>query len=193
MAKAKKGGSLRAGATKSTKSGAARAGASANGSAKGNGNAKAKGNRGANAEPKRASRPDPVVLTSEERRRMLKPRENYVEIIERVLRTWDANRELRVPGLTQAGLRKRLAAAQRAAEREQKLREQVERKLRTLADARLVAEHTMWRALLDLHGAAKLFGRTAPSIAQDFAFLTDALTNARAAEPEGEPVEKPEG
>src|SRR5262245_28832749 len=84
----------------------------------------------------RAKKP-PALLTTEQRRKLLRPREGFDELIERIARTWDNTRSLRVPGLTVARLLKLLRDAERSAGREQTSREKMERILRPLIDARL--------------------------------------------------------
>lgn len=118
-----------------------------------------------------------VLLTTEQRRKLLKPREGFDDLIERVARTWENTRSLRVPGQTIQRLRKLLRDAQRAATREELAREKLERTLRPLYDGRLLAEDKAWRALLDVNAAVKLFARSDPSLIETFGFLTDALTS----------------
>lgn len=119
----------------------------------------------------------PTLLTSEQRRKVLKPREGYEELLEQVARTWENAKSLRVPGLSVARLRKLLRDAERSAEKESAMRDKLERALRPLYDARLLAEEKAWRAVLDVNAAVKLFARSDPSLLDTFAFLVDALTS----------------
>jgi len=118
----------------------------------------------------------PVALTTEARRKLLKPRENYDDLVERVARTWESVKALRVPGLSVARLRKLLKDAERAKTKEQTMREKLERALRPLYDGRLLAEDKAWRAVLDVNAAVKLYARNEPALAETFGFLTEALT-----------------
>ena len=134
--------------------------------------------------PARKEKKAPTLLTSDQRRKLLKPREGFDDLIERVARTWDSARSLRVPGLSVPRLLKLLRDARRAAEREESAREKLERALRPLYDGRLLAENEVWRAVLDVNAAVKLFARSDGSLAETFGFLTEALTTnsgARAA------------
>ena len=127
----------------------------------------------------------PLVLTTELRRKLLKPRENYDELIERVARMWESTKALRVPGLTVARLRKLVKDAGRAKLKEQAMREKLERALRPLGDGRLLAEDKAWRAVLDVNAAVKLYARNDPALAETFSFLTDALTTGGAGTGDG--------
>lgn len=124
-------------------------------------------------------------LSAKERQKLLKPRTDYGDVIEKVARAWEADPSLRVPGLTRAKLLTQWRAAKRAGEREDALREKMEARLRPLADARRLADDTAYRSLLDVHATVKLFARTRPSMSEAYAFLAEHLTNAR---PEAEPV-----
>lgn len=134
-----------------------------------------------------------VNLSSEQRRRTLKPREGYPDLIERITRTWTSHKALRVPGLTTARLLKLLRDAERAADREAAAREKLETALRGLTDRRLLAEESMWRAVLDVNAAVKLFARSDPSLADTFGFLTDALSSTPGPKPAAEPEPPPAG
>lgn len=136
-----------------------------------------------------AKRAAPRELNTKERQRLLKPRTDYGDVIERVARVWEDDPSLKVPGLTRGKLLSQWRAAKRAADREDALRAKMEAKLRPLADARRLADDAAYRALLDVHAAVKLFTRTRPSVGEAYAFLADHLTSAR---PEAAP-EKPEG
>jgi len=116
------------------------------------------------------------ALTTEARRKLLKPRENYDELLEKVARIWSENKSLRVPGLTVARLQKLLKNAERAKTKEAAMREKLERVLRPLYDGRLLAEDEAWRAVLDVNAAVKLHARRNPALAETFGFLTEALT-----------------
>ena len=137
---------------------------------------------------KKASRKKPpVALGSDERRKLLKPRESFDELIEQVVRVWGEQRGFRVPGLTMAQMGSLLRKADRAAAREQALRVKFEQRIRPLSDARLIAEDAAWRAVLDVHAAAKLYGRSRPEIAEAFGFVADALSG-RATAPAPSPT-----
>lgn len=124
----------------------------------------------------RKTTPPPPQLTTEGRRKLLKPRDNYDELVERVARTWENATAMRVPGMSVARLRRLVKDAMRSRDKEQAMREKLERTLRPLADARLRAEDKAWRALLDVNAAVKLYARNDPALAETFSFLTDALT-----------------
>ena len=122
-------------------------------------------------------------LSAKERQKLLKPRTDYGDVIEKVARAWEADPSLRVPGLTRAKLLTQWRAARRAGEREDALRAKMEAKLRPLADARRLADDTAYRSLLDVHATVTLFARTRPSMSEAYAFLAEHLTNTRS-EPE---------
>jgi hypothetical protein len=117
-----------------------------------------------------------LQLTTEARRKLLKPRDNYDELAEHVARTWESVNALRVPGLSVARLRKLLKDAERAKTKEQLMREKLERLVRPLYDGRMIAEDKAWRAVLDVNAAVKLYARNDPALAETFSFLTEALT-----------------
>lgn len=132
--------------------------------------------------PKRVA---PPQLTSDERRKLVKPRENYDELVEQLGRVWAQQKSLRVPNLTPARLARLLRDAERAASREADMQARIDRMIRPLQDRRLQAENHLWRAVLDVNAAVKLYSRNDAAIADAFAFLTDALRTTRgAAEPE---------
>ena len=144
------------------------------------------------AAPKKIERKPAPQLTTEARRKLLKPRENYDDLVERIARTWESIKTLRVPGLTTARLRKLLKNAERAKTKEETTREKLERTLRPLYDGRLLAEDKAWRAVLDVNAAVKLHARNDPAIAETFAFLTEALTtNAGKSGTANDSAEKP--
>lgn len=125
---------------------------------------------------KKVVKPAAPQLTTEARRKLLKPRESYDELMEKVARIWSSNKTLRVPGLTVARLQKLLKNAERAKTKESAMREKFERLLRPLNDGRLLAEDEAWRAVLDVNAAVKLHARRDPALAETFGFLTEALT-----------------
>lgn len=125
---------------------------------------------------KRAAAPE---LNAKERQKLLKPRTDYGDVIERVVQTWEEDRSLKVPGLTRGKLLSQWRKAERAAKKEDALRAKLESKLRPLADARRLADDTAYRSLLDVHAAVKLFTRTRPSLGEAYGFLAEHLTNAR--------------
>lgn len=130
-----------------------------------------------------------VSLTTEERRKLLKPKDQFVEVVERTARALGRRREIRVPGLTTAKLKGLTAKAVRAAKREAIVREQFERKIRPLSDARLIAEDAAYRALLNVYAAVKLYTRADPGVGEEFAFLIEHLTFTRE---KAEPAAAPE-
>jgi hypothetical protein len=144
----------------------------------------------------RAKQP-PTLLTTEQRRKLLKPRDDFDDLVERVARTWDTSSSLRVPNLSVSRLLNLLKRAKTAAQREQALREKMERSLRPLYDARLLAEHEVWRAVLDVNAAVKLFARSDPALGETFDFLPAALTTyvgARSSAPDpDQPETSPPG
>lgn len=136
-------------------------------------------------------RKEDPALTTETRRRLLKPKDQFVEVVEKTARALRSRREMRVPNVTVAKLESLTAKAVRAAKREAIMREQFEKKLRPLSDARLLAEDAAYRALLDVYAAVKLYARSIPAIGEEFAFLTEHLTFSRE-RPEPAPAPAPE-
>jgi hypothetical protein len=141
-------------------------------------------------------------LTTEERRRLLKPKDHFEEVLTKTATALRARREIRVPGMTVARLEALNAKAVRAAKREALVRTQFERKIRPLSDARLLAEDAAYRALLDVYAAIKLYARSNPKIGEEFAFLTEHVTFSRerperasstpeAPSPEAQPDDQP--
>ena len=129
---------------------------------------------------KRAPKRAPAkALSTEQRRKLLKMRDQSGDVIETALRAWTETAAMRVPGLTPAKLRSRLAAVKRAADREATLRAKMEAKLRPLVDARMTAEDAAYRGLLDLNAAVKLYARNAPELEARFAFLAEHLRGQR--------------
>lgn len=120
-----------------------------------------------------------IALTTEERRKLLKPKDQFVEVVERTARALGRRREIRVPGVTTAKLKALTAKAVRAAKREAIVREQFEQKIRPLSDARLIAEDAAYRALLNVYAAVKLYARADPGVGEEFAFLVEHLTFTR--------------
>lgn len=129
------------------------------------------------------------ALTTDARRRLLKPKDQFAEVVEKTTRALRSRREMRVPNMTAAKLESLTAKAVRAAKREAIMREQFEKKIRPLSDARLLAEDAAYRALLDVYAAVKLYARSSPAIGEEFAFLTEHLTFSRE---RPEPVPAPE-
>lgn len=128
----------------------------------------------------------PTILDPDTRLRLLKPRESFDELIEQVLRVWSEQKGFRVPNVTPARLRSALRKAEKTWAKEHAVRVKLEQKLRPLSDARMIAEDAAWRAVLDVHAAAKLYGRSRPEITEAFAFLANALAS-RTSAPEPEP------
>lgn len=130
-----------------------------------------------------------IALTTEERRKLLKPKDQFVDVVERTARALGRRREIRVPGMTTAKLKALTAKAVRAAKREAIVREQFEQKIRPLSDARLIAEDAAYRALLNVYAAVKLYTRADPGVGEEFAFLIEHLTFTRE---KAEPAPAPE-
>ena len=111
---------------------------------------------------------------------MLKPLTEFGDLVERLVEVWGTHgKRVRVPGLSPAKLASKLRAAERANKKEDALRTAFEAKLQPLADARLRAEHDVWKNALDLHAMVKTAARTDPAIAKPFEFFADALTKRR--------------
>ncbi|MBZ0116700.1 MAG: hypothetical protein K8H88_06890 [Sandaracinaceae bacterium] len=124
---------------------------------------------------KRAAVPD--VLSIDERAKLLKPRTEFLDVLGRVTREWQAYRALRVPGLSAAKLESFGKKAALAAEKEARLEEAMMRKLVPLQDARRIAHDAAYRALLDTHAAIKLHARLDPGIVERFSYLADLVRN----------------
>lgn len=137
---------------------------------------------------KRAAKPRATkkALTVDARRKLLKPRTDYEQLVEQIAVHWEQNPVLRVPGLTAARLRKLARDALRAVTKETSLRAKLERQIDAVYDARLLAEDGVWRAVLDVNAAVKLFARSDETLPERFSFLTDALTSVRGV---SEPIE----
>lgn len=117
-----------------------------------------------------------VGLTAEEKSRLLKPVRNWDERVSLLVEIWKAQGvKVKVPGLTPASLGAKLRAAQRANEREARLRAKVELALQRLGDARLRAEHEVWKSALDLYAMVRAAARTDPSLALPFRALRRSL------------------
>lgn len=122
----------------------------------------------------------PAALSVEEKQRLLKPLTGFGDLVERLVDVWgEHGKNVRVPGLSPAKLAAKLRAAERANKKEDALRTAFEAKLQPLADARLLAEHEVWKDALDLHAMVKTAARTDPAIAKPFEFFADALTKRR--------------
>lgn len=124
---------------------------------------------------------DKKALTVDARRKLLKPHTDYEKLVEQIAVTWEASRTLKVPNLSAARLRKLAADAQRAVAKETALRVKLEAKINAVYDARLLAEDGLWRAILDVNAAVKLFARSDETLPERFAFLSDDLTATRPA------------
>lgn len=129
------------------------------------------------AKRRASAKPAPRALTAVEKSRLVKPLSEWPSLVERLVKTWKSHGKLvRVPGITAAKLASLMRAAQRANEREDALRAKLEAQLAPLADARLRAEHEVWKAALDLHAMVKSAARTDPSIAAPFEFFAAAMS-----------------
>lgn len=124
----------------------------------------------------------PRILSVEERGKLLKPRTDFLDVLERVVREWDTYGALRAPGLTAAKLASLGKEAVRATERERAVEEALEHKLVPLADARRLAHDAAYRALLDTHAAIKLQARLDPGVNERFSFLSELVRNQAAPE-----------
>ncbi|UJR78674.1 hypothetical protein [Sandaracinus amylolyticus] len=150
-------------------------------------NAKKKTTKKAPVVKKRASKSrEIVVMSSDERRSKLKPRDNYEELVAQIVRTLDANPAVRIPGLRPSRLEKLVRDAKKASEKEAALRDQLARKLAPIVDTRIRAEDEMWRAVLDVNAGVKPYARKDAVIGDAFAFLTEALAGSRRTDDEGE-------
>ncbi len=127
---------------------------------------------------RRTKRAAARVLTPDERRSLLKPPGDYDDVIEQFVTVWSEKRDLRVPKLTRARLASMLKKALRARDRENGEMIRLDERKRRFSDARLLAEHAAWNALLAANSAVKAHARVDPSMAEAFAFLTDALRRA---------------
>lgn len=136
---------------------------------------------------KSAAKREVFVLSSEERRSKLKPRENYDEIVDQLMRAMNNNPRVRIDGVKASLLGKLLRQAQKANAKENDLRDQMTRKLAPATDRRISSEDALWRAVLDVNAGVKPYARKDGTVADAFAFLTAALTGTRSepAEPEG--------
>jgi hypothetical protein len=137
--------------------------------------------------PKKAPQP---ALTSDERRKLLKMRDDSDDVGERAAALWKTRKDVRVSGLTPSKLLSLVAKAKKAQQREQLVRAQMEAKLRPLQDARLVAEDVAYRAMLDLHAQVKVLGRNDPSVLEAFAFLAEHVGRTR--DPAPDPAPSPD-
>jgi hypothetical protein len=144
----------------------------------------------ANKPARRAKKPAQPTLTTDERRKLLKMRDDSDDVAERAATQWTARRDVRVKDLTPNKLVALVTKAKKAQQREQLVRAQLEAKLRPLQDARLLAEDVAYRALLDLHAQVKVLGRNDPSVLEAFAFLAEHVSGTREAPPEPSPDAK---
>ena len=142
--------------------------------------------------PARSARRKPAApprLTPDQRRKLFKVPPEYAELISNVIETWTSSgKELRVTNRTPAKLKSLLRIARAAADREEKLRRQYEAKLGALLDARLLAQHEAWRALLDLYAAIRA-ARSNEGLQEAFAFLGEHFArNARKPDTPADPA-----
>lgn len=134
----------------------------------------------ASGKSKSAAKPVPVAMTVEEKQRLLKPLTEFGDLVDRLVAVWgEHGKQVRVPGLTPGKLASKLRAAQRANKKEDALRAALEAKLQPLADARLRAEHDVWKNALDLYAMVKTASRTDPAIGKPFEFFAEALAKKR--------------
>lgn len=125
---------------------------------------------------KRATRAEVPVMSAAERRRTLKAPKGYGDLAEKVLVQWELAPKLRVPELSPPRLRSLLRKAERAAAREAQMIADFEKKIAPVTDARLLAEQALWRGVLDVNAAVKLYARSDGALGDEFAFLSEALT-----------------
>ena len=129
---------------------------------------------------KSAARPREIALMStEERRSKLKPRDNYDDLVEEIVRAMKNHPRVRVDGLKPSRLERLLRDAKKASDKEDAIRDQLTRKLAPVTDRRIHAEDALWRAVLDVNAGVKPYARKDGSIADAFSFLTAALAGTR--------------
>lgn len=155
-----------------------------------------KGAKSAAPVKRRAAKKEPKLLTEDERNRLLKPTSDFRNVVEDTIEVWTAGgKGLRVPGRSPGQLRSLLRKATTASDREEKLRREVERKVAKLVDARMLAHHAVWNALLDVYSAVR-GSRSAPQLQEAFAFLAESFRKGgrkpAAPEQQGGPKPQPE-
>jgi hypothetical protein len=116
------------------------------------------------------------ALSADERQRLLKPADGFTELSERFVTAWKTNRSLKVSGASPAKIASALTRAKKAAAREETLKRKLEEKLRPLQDARLQAEHDVWKLVLDVYAVAKAQARISPELGRAFAFMGESLS-----------------
>ncbi|MBI4617892.1 MAG: hypothetical protein HY720_30050 [Planctomycetes bacterium] len=130
------------------------------------------------------------ALTARERSRLLRPATNYEEAAGKAVTEWTARRKIvKVPDLTP----KRLQALVNKAKRAQGKERKAAQRLQLAKDARMLADHTAWKALLDLKAFVETASRRAPELLKAFDFLIRLMKRAPAgsgAKTNGEPEEK---
>ena len=124
------------------------------------------------AKHKKAAKRSAPGLTDEQRASKLRPPAAFDDALAKLAGVMDQYK-LRMPGLTSSKMRSNAKRAQADWTREDKYRQQVEPKLRALADARIVSEDLAWRAALDVYDFAKSLGRRDPRIAAAVEFMGD--------------------
>jgi len=127
------------------------------------------------AKPKKRAKAAPKVLTADERARLLRPHDDFRELVANTIEVWTSTgKALRVANRAPSQLKRALSVAIKASEKEEKLRREFEAKLAHVADARLVAQHDVWSMLLDVYATVRGL-RSAPELQQAYAFLGAAF------------------
>ncbi len=122
---------------------------------------------------------EPALLTTRQRRQLLKPRADFADILLRIEKVWTQTRAFKVPGMSGRVLKDVREKALRAIKREQLVRQQCERKMRIYADQRLLAEDAAYRAILLVYSMVKLFQPSEPEVGRRFGFIAEHLTALR--------------
>lgn len=118
----------------------------------------------------------PEALSSEERMKLIKPIDGFTELTEQFAQAWtDVKHALSIKTLTPSKLKAALEKAKRSAAKEQALQRKFEEQMRPLMDARLQAEHDVWKMVLDVYAVAKAQTRVHPEIGRAFEFMSDAM------------------
>lgn len=128
------------------------------------------------------SKPARPSLSADERNRLLKPRTGADDLGDEIAITWKAERGLRVDGLSANKLQRYVRVSRKCNTKEAALADAQARKMAPIRDARMLADDTLWRALLDLRAAIALRARRDPAIEERFAALLDALKSAAPAD-----------
>ena len=118
-------------------------------------------------------------LSRRDRSSLARPPDNFEELSRKVAdRLSEQKRVARAAGVTPAKLRALVARAERAQAREDKVALALEKRLRPLRDARLVAASQAWRTALRAYNVAAAIGKSDEGIARAFAFFGNAFKHA---------------